>query len=152
MRRIGVTQAVNAAHLVNASAVLGTRERALNGARRQCVCTLGAAEQKLIGTVQPPVTAQLVHQRAWQRHQTVLRALALFDAQQLPLAVDVIDTQRHQFAHAQTTAVTQLQHQPILGVTARIDNRAHIATREQIGNALGNPRCGDVNVNREPGQ
>jgi hypothetical protein len=90
-----MAEAVDTADLVHVRRTLGPRERLLNARLAEPHAAFTPREQPLTRVIPTPITAQLLEQRFRQRHQPILRPFALLDSQQLPLAVDIADFQRH---------------------------------------------------------
>ena len=77
-------------------------------AKRACEQFIG--EQPGLGTLATPVLAQLLQQPRRERDVAVLVALALVDAQQHPLGIDVAHAHPSDLARPQPRGVGRHQH------------------------------------------
>ena len=80
----------------------------------------------------PPEPQQLEQLRR-QHGIAVLAAFALFDADQHPLAVDVVGLEVRDLRHAQPRAVRHAERSPVLDPRRRLEQLRHLVDAQDIG-------------------
>jgi len=107
MGGIGVAQAMDAADLLDAGAQFGFLKCFLRCGYAQRRRHVTPRKQPGRWTQQVPVFAQTLQQSGRQDDGPVFGTLALFDAQQSPLSIDMAHLKSNHLAHTQTTTITE---------------------------------------------
>lgn len=88
-----------------------------------------------------PVTTQLSEQRRREQRVAILRALALLDANGHAIGVDIADLDVTRLRQSQARCIGGHQEGAVLQVGRVLEKRGDFLTRENLRQALGDPRA-----------
>jgi len=89
-------------------------------------------EQPVARAILAPVFAQLLEQPRRQQRVAILAPLALIDANQHPLGMNVLRLEMHQFRHAQPRGIARHQEHAMLAVRSGLDQPRDLAATQRL--------------------
>ena len=111
----------------------GRMEGAVELARGERVDRVLAGKEPDQGPRDPPPVAQEFEQLRREHRIAILAALALLDADEHALRVDIADLERHDFRHPQPSAIGRAQSCLVLGARGRLEKASHFRRAQDEG-------------------